>query len=96
MNGNKENDSPINDRDVHQKANYHGGDLDGIIQKLKEGYFSNLGVNAIWLSPVTQNPLHAEVEYPSLTENIQDIMDIGLFHVPKLILDLETLKLLKN
>ena len=64
LNGNKENDSPINDRDVHQKANYHGGDLDGIIQKLKEGYFSNLGVNAIWLSPVTQNPLHAEVEYP--------------------------------
>lgn len=65
FNGNIENDNPIIDRDVHQKANYYGGDLDGIIQKLKEGYFSDLGVNSIWLSPITQNPLHAEVEYPS-------------------------------
>ena len=65
FNGNIENDNPVIDREVHQKANYHGGDLDGIIQKLKEGYFSDLGINSIWLSPITQNPLHAEVEYPS-------------------------------
>ena len=38
LNGNKDNDSPINDR-VHQKANYHGGDLDGIIQKIKRRIF---------------------------------------------------------
>ncbi len=65
LNGNKQNDNPINDVEVHKKANYHGGDLDGILQKLKDGYFSDLGVNTIWLSPVTQNPLYAEVEYPA-------------------------------
>lgn len=65
LNGNKQNDNPVNDVEVHKKANYHGGDLDGILQKLKDGYFSDLGVNTIWLSPVTQNPLYAEVEYPA-------------------------------
>ncbi len=65
LNGNKQNDNPVNDVEVHKKANYHGGDLDGILHKLKDGYFSDLGVNTIWLSPVTQNPLSAEVEYPA-------------------------------
>ena len=37
LNGNTENDNPIDDKEVHQKANYHGGDLDGILQKLEEG-----------------------------------------------------------
>lgn len=34
---------------------YHGGDLAGIISKLKSGYFTNLGITAIWLSPVFKN-----------------------------------------
>ncbi|GJM76194.1 hypothetical protein HMSSN036_84100 [Paenibacillus macerans] len=29
---------------------FHGGDLKGLTQKLKEGYFTDLGVNAIWIS----------------------------------------------
>ena len=29
-----------------------GGDLEGIIKKLEEGYFENLGINVIWISPV--------------------------------------------
>ena len=41
------------------------GDLEGIIQKIEEGYFSDLGVNTVWLSPITQNPYYAEVEYPA-------------------------------
>ena len=31
---------------------FEGGDIKGITQKIKEGYFSNLGVNAIWMTPV--------------------------------------------
>lgn len=31
-----------------------GGDLKGVTQKIKEGYFTNLGVNAIWLSPIVE------------------------------------------
>lgn len=30
---------------------FHGGDIKGLTKKLKEGYFSNLGINAIWISP---------------------------------------------
>lgn len=30
---------------------FEGGDLKGITQKINEGYFSDLGVNAIWMSP---------------------------------------------
>ena len=29
---------------------FHGGDFKGLTQKINEGYFDNLGVNAIWLS----------------------------------------------
>ena len=64
-NGNKDNDQPIMDNEVHEKANYFGGDLDGITQKIEEGYFSDLGINTVWLSPITQNPYYAEVEYPA-------------------------------
>ncbi|AXG71734.1 alpha-amylase [Kordia sp. SMS9] len=33
---------------------FMGGDMAGITQKIKEGYFDNLGVNAIWFSPVLE------------------------------------------
>jgi alpha-amylase len=29
---------------------FHGGDLKGLTQKVKEGYFTDLGVNAIWIT----------------------------------------------
>lgn len=31
-------------------ATFHGGDFAGITQKINEGYFNDLGVNAIWLT----------------------------------------------
>ena len=31
-------------------ATFHGGDFAGITKKINEGYFDNLGVNAIWMS----------------------------------------------
>ncbi len=34
----------------NKAATFHGGDFKGITQKINEGYFDNLGVNAIWLS----------------------------------------------
>ncbi|SHI84318.1 alpha-amylase [Arenibacter nanhaiticus] len=40
---------------------FMGGDLNGITQKIKEGYFSNLGVNAIWFSPVAEQ-IHGKVD----------------------------------
>lgn len=37
-------------------ANYFGGDLAGVIDKIDDTYFEELGINTIWLSPITQNP----------------------------------------
>ncbi len=42
---------------VHSSSpgRFHGGDLAGLTDKVREGYFSSLGVNAIWISsPVEQ------------------------------------------
>ena len=33
---------------------FKGGDLKGVTQKIEEGYFSDLGVNAIWMTPVVE------------------------------------------
>ncbi|MEO5790281.1 alpha-amylase family glycosyl hydrolase [Gelidibacter sp.] len=33
---------------------FEGGDLKGIIQKIEDGYFSDLGVNAIWMTPIVE------------------------------------------
>lgn len=33
---------------------FEGGDIRGIIQKIDEGYFRNLGINAIWFTPVVE------------------------------------------
>jgi len=33
---------------------YMGGDLKGITKKIEEGYFTDLGVNAIWMTPVVE------------------------------------------
>ncbi len=63
-NGNPHNDQPVDDPEVDPRVNYLGGDLQGIIDKLDDGYFTNLGINTLWLSPVTQNPLSAFREYP--------------------------------
>ncbi len=33
---------------------FEGGDLKGITQKIKEGYFNDLGVDAIWMTPIVE------------------------------------------
>lgn len=34
----------------NQPATFHGGDIVGITKKINEGYFDDLGVNAIWIT----------------------------------------------
>jgi len=36
--------------------NFYGGDLRGIIQKLEDGYFENLGVSVLYLNPIFLSP----------------------------------------
>ncbi len=59
FNGNTSNDKPIQDSTVHPRANYQGGDIEGMRQKLAEGYFDSLHTNTLWISPITQNPKDA-------------------------------------
>lgn len=56
FNGDTTNDEPVNDPAILPKANYFGGDLAGVNQKLHQGYFEELGINTLWLSPISQNP----------------------------------------
>lgn len=54
-NGNSSND--INFGRTSETATlrgFEGGDIQGITQKIKEGYFTDLGINAIWLTPIVE------------------------------------------
>ncbi len=55
-NGNKANDEPMNIPEVLPKADFFGGDISGITEKLKDAYFHHLGINTLWISPVIKNP----------------------------------------
>ena len=61
--GDKSNNAPVIDPELHHLANFKGGDISGIHKKLEDGYFSSLGINAIWISPIIQNPESAYKEY---------------------------------
>ncbi|MFC1527555.1 alpha-amylase family glycosyl hydrolase [Candidatus Neomarinimicrobiota bacterium] len=63
LDGDLKNTWHIQTNDLYELANFHGGDLMGIIQKLEEGYFTNLGINSIWLSPLNRQPDSAYVEW---------------------------------
>ena len=64
-NGDKSNDNPIVHDSLFAQANYQGGDLQGIINKMEDGYFDKLGVNAFWISPIVDNTNNAYREYPA-------------------------------
>lgn len=40
---------------------FEGGNLKGIIQKIEDGYFTKLGINAIWMTPIVEN-IHDAVD----------------------------------
>jgi len=63
--GNKKINKPIIHDSLFAKANYMGGDFQGIINKINEGYFDSLGINTLWISPVNDNPDQAYKESPA-------------------------------
>ena len=58
-NGNPANDWKINSEEVLDKVDYQGGDIAGITAKIEDGFFEDLGITTIWISPITQNPYDA-------------------------------------
>ncbi|MDR3297705.1 MAG: hypothetical protein LBS94_05670 [Prevotellaceae bacterium] len=65
--GDTTNNAPLNSPDVLPQVDFMGGDLAGITQKIDEGFFDSLGVSAIWISPVMQNPHTAWGLWPNPT-----------------------------
>ncbi|HOK38341.1 MAG TPA: alpha-amylase family glycosyl hydrolase [Bacteroidales bacterium] len=64
-NGRNDNDAPLKDSRVEPRANFNGGDLAGIIKQLNSGYFNNLGISCLWISPIFRNPDEAYKEFPA-------------------------------
>ena len=57
-NGDSQNDSPVGDRfgrQVRPIADWMGGDIQGLLDKVQDGYFNRLGVSILWIS----NPIAA-------------------------------------
>lgn len=54
LNGDPTNDGPPI-ANVPQPAAYQGGDWAGVRQKIKDGYFTDLGVNTLWLTAPFDN-----------------------------------------
>jgi alpha-amylase len=62
QNGNPANDKIINrNKPTGTLRGFEGGDIRGVIQKLDEGYFTSLGINAIWMTPVVEQ-IHGSVD----------------------------------
>ena len=71
-NGNKKNDWKMNSPEVLDIVDYQGGDIKGIQKKIEEGFFEELGISTIWISPITQNPWDAWGMYPFANGNKYD------------------------
>ncbi|MFO7735961.1 MAG: alpha-amylase family glycosyl hydrolase [bacterium] len=63
-NGSADNDAPLDD--VSKIANWNGGDFIGITEKIEDGYFSNLGVDVLWISSPVANTQKA---WPGMGED---------------------------
>ena len=51
-NGDPSNDVNFDRTDKTAKLRgFEGGDLKGVIQKIEDGYFDNLGISALWMTP---------------------------------------------
>ncbi|MEG3658181.1 alpha-amylase family glycosyl hydrolase [Arenibacter palladensis] len=61
-NGDTLNDISLNrTKETAVLRGFMGGDIPGITQKINDGYFTDLGVNAIWFSPIVEQ-IHDNVD----------------------------------
>jgi alpha-amylase len=61
------NEDPLNDINFNRTKSaaklrgFEGGDIKGITKKIEEGYFTELGINAIWFTPIVEQ-IHGAVD----------------------------------
>lgn len=63
VDGNPDKNEKVVDAELDDLVNYWGGDLWGLMRYIDEGYFNDLGVNALWILPINDNPDKAYYEY---------------------------------
>ena len=66
-NGDPSNDAQINGA-VADIADWHGGDWQGVIDRIDAGYFDELGVNTLWITVPMDNPNDA---WPGVSDGRQ-------------------------
>lgn len=59
-NGDPSNDDPLGPP-VQEIADWYGGDWQGVIDRIEEGYFNELGVNTLWLTVPMDNTSSAGI-----------------------------------
>ena len=53
--GNLSNNHTLNrNKPTAKLRGFEGGDLRGVIQKIDDNYFTNLGINVIWMTPIVE------------------------------------------
>lgn len=50
-NGDASTDAPVG---IERPADWHGGDLEGLLAVMQSGYFESIGIDTLWLSPTNQ------------------------------------------
>ena len=67
-NGDTSNDTLVGRTKTTGKLRgFEGGDIKGVTQKIEEGYFTDLGINAIWMTPIVEQIHGATDEGTGLT-----------------------------
>jgi len=62
FNGNPGNDVNFNrTKETAVLRGFEGGDIQGITEKINDGYFTDLGINAIWFTPIVEQ-IHGNVD----------------------------------
>jgi len=76
--------------------NFYGGDLRGIIQKINEGYFDNLGVSILYLNPIFKSPSNHKYDTGNYLEidsdfgtiyDFKELIEVARNHRMKIIVD---------
>ncbi|WP_256392503.1 alpha-amylase family glycosyl hydrolase [Natronoarchaeum rubrum] len=58
-------DGELYDEDCSELTKYCGGDWQGIIDKIEDGYLTDMGVTALWISPPFENVYEIHPDYDS-------------------------------
>lgn len=62
-NSDPSNDRPLRTKGLAPSCDYMGGDYAGIMEAARSGYFSDLGADMLWISPVVAGPPRAYRDY---------------------------------